>query len=301
MSKPIRLIAVLLICAVLLPAAGSPFLSASAAPLATSPSLGVAGSYSVLAGSSVTNAGLTHISGDMGISPGAALPPNFTDNGTVTLDGTLYDTGADALAAQGAKNAAYDALAAQDCDFSYLGAYKELAGEILLPGVHCATSFHLTSGTLTLDGSASDVWIFKSASDLIITGGSSTHVVFTNGGLPCNVWWWVVSTATFDANSSLVGNILADTSITLAAGASLDGRALARTAEVTLSSNNITGPTCGSTAVGLREFQATSAAGSPIGLGAGAGLLLAVGLIVIRRRVLATPNATPSARQGHDE
>ena len=34
MSKPIRLIAILLICAVLLPAAGSSFLSASAAPLA---------------------------------------------------------------------------------------------------------------------------------------------------------------------------------------------------------------------------------------------------------------------------
>ena len=45
MSKPIRLIAILLICAVLLPAAGSPFLSASAAPLATAPGLGVAASF----------------------------------------------------------------------------------------------------------------------------------------------------------------------------------------------------------------------------------------------------------------
>ena len=37
MSKTIKLIAILLICAVLLPAAGSSFPSASAAPLATTP------------------------------------------------------------------------------------------------------------------------------------------------------------------------------------------------------------------------------------------------------------------------
>ena len=57
MSKPIRLIAIVLMCAVLLPAAGSPFLSASAAPLATAPSLGAAASFAVLAGSAVTNTG----------------------------------------------------------------------------------------------------------------------------------------------------------------------------------------------------------------------------------------------------
>jgi hypothetical protein len=37
----------------------------------------------------------------------------------------------------------------------------------------------------------------------------------------------------------LVGNVFADISVTLAAGATLTGRAFARTAEVTLSSNAI--------------------------------------------------------------
>jgi hypothetical protein len=60
-----------------------------------------------------------------------------------------------------------------------------------------------------------------------------------------------VSSATFDANSTLVGNILASTSITLAAGAQLNGRAFARTAAVTLSSNNIIAGACGASAIGV--------------------------------------------------
>ena len=184
----------------------------TAALAATSPSLGTAATYSVLAGSQVTNTGATTISGDVGISPGIGASPHYSGFGTVTLGGTLHDADATALTAQADQNAAYTALASQGCDTDYGGGTKELAGEILAPGVYCAGSFHLTSGTLTLNGSASGVYIFKSASDLIITGGGSANVVFTNGGLPCNVWWRVVSSATFDANSSLVGIIAADTS-----------------------------------------------------------------------------------------
>src|SRR3972149_185838 len=221
------------------------FIPVPKARAATSPSLGTAATYSILAGTQVTNTGSTTISGDVGIYPGPD-GPGTTGFGTVTLGGAIHDADGAASTAQNDKNAAYSALASQDCVTTYAGT-KDLAGGTLVPGVYCADSFHLT-GTLTLNGAASDVWIFKSASDLILTGGDAVKVVFTGGGQPCNVWWWVVSTATFDANSSLVGNILADTSITLAAGASLNGRALARTAEVTLSSNSITGPTCAAAA-----------------------------------------------------
>lgn len=212
---------------------------------ATSPDLGTASSYSVLAGSAVTNTGTSTISGDVGISPGTVLP-NYTGFGTVTLGGSIHDADGAALIAMNDKNTAYNALSSQSCDTDYGAVTKDLAGENLVPGVYCAGSFHLT-GTLILNGSASDVWIFKSASDLVLTGGSVVKILFTGGGQPCNVWWRVASTATFDDNSTLAGNILADTSITLGAGATLNGRALARTAEVSLSSNSITGPTCDST------------------------------------------------------
>jgi hypothetical protein len=209
--------------------------TSSALVAATPPSLGNAGSFAVLAGSEVTNTGLTTINGDVGISPGIGPLPHYHDNGTVTfIGGAVHDADLAAQNAQADKNAAYGALD-QTCDFSFTGT-KELAGLTLVPGVYCADSFHLTAGTLTLSGVSSDTWIFKSGSDLIMTGGAATKVVSPS----CSVWWRVVSTAAFDAGSSLVGNILADTSITLAAGASLTGKALARTAEVTLSSSTIT-------------------------------------------------------------
>ncbi len=210
-------------------------LLAPAAALAqVSPSLGTAGTYSVLAGSTVTNTGSTTINGDVGISPGIGPTPHFSGFDTVALGGTMQDATTAAANAQGDKNTAFAALD-QGCTITYIGAFKELAGTTLVPGVYCATQFRLSSGTLTLSGGASDVWVFKSSSDLIITGGAAAGVTSPS----CNVWWRVVSSATFDAGSSLVGNILADTSITLASGASLSGRALARTAEVTLSSNTI--------------------------------------------------------------
>jgi type VI secretion system secreted protein VgrG len=58
------------------------------------------------------------------------------------------------------------------------------------------------------------------------------------------VWWRVVSSATLGTNTSLIGNILAYASITLATGAKLNGRALAQTGAVTLASNTITGLIC---------------------------------------------------------
>lgn len=234
MFKLLRLVAVLFICVALLPATGSPSFTASAAPsaLGTSPTLGAATSYSVLAGSIVTNTGPTTVSGDLGVSPSVGVPPHVTGfpPGIVNLPGTIHDADAHAAAAQAADTVAFGALD-QPCDRTFPGVQDLTLVSPLGPGVYCAPAFILT-GNLTLTGSG--VWIFKSASTLITSPGSSV-----TGGDPCNVWWRVVSSATLDTTTTFIGNILALTSITMNTGARLNGRALAQTGAVTLGANTL--------------------------------------------------------------
>ena len=211
---------------------------------AISPSLGNAASFSVLAGTTVTNTGPTTMPGDLGVSPGAAVvgfPP-----GIVGPPGIIHAGDANAAAAQADSTAAFTSLD-QSCDTTYPGVQDLTLVSPLNPGTYCATAFTLT-GNLTLSGSG--VWIFKSASTLITSPGSSV-----SGGDPCNVWWRVGSSATLDTTTSFIGNILALTSIALNTNASLDGRALAQTGAVTLDSNVITGPNC--------SAQPTATTGAP--------------------------------------
>jgi len=58
------------------------------------------------------------------------------------------------------------------------------------------------------------------------------------------VFWQVGSSATLGTNTTFAGTIMAQASITLNNGATLDGRALARTGAVTLQDNPVNVPAC---------------------------------------------------------
>ncbi len=200
---------------------------------ATSPTLGNAAPFAVLGGSTVTNTGPTVATGDLGVSPGSAVtgfPP-----GIVVPPGTIHAGDAVAAAAQADNTAAFGFLD-QPCTTTYAGVQDLTTVSPLGPGVYCANAFLLT-GNLTLSGSG--VWIFKSASTLTTSAGSSV-----TGGDSCNVWWRLVSSGTLGTNTSFIGNILASTSIALNTGARLNGRALAQTGAVTLDDNTINASAC---------------------------------------------------------
>lgn len=206
---------------------------------ATSPSLGAAASYSVLAGSAVTNTvTATTAQGDLGISPSIGVPPHYTNfpPGIVGPPGTIHDADASAAAAQAANTALFTAID-QGCDTTYAGVQDLTLVSPLAPGVYCSTGSFILTGNLTLTGSG--VWIFKSASTIITSPGSSV-----TGGDACNVWWRAVSSVTLETTTSFKGNVLALTAITMKTGATLNGRAMAQTAAVTLDSNTITMPVC---------------------------------------------------------
>jgi hypothetical protein len=77
--------------------------------------LGTAGSFAVLAGSTVTNTGDTILEGNLGVSPGTAI--TGFGPGIVT-DGTIYAGGTAAATAESDLLAAYNFAAAEDRDRS---------------------------------------------------------------------------------------------------------------------------------------------------------------------------------------
>jgi type VI secretion system secreted protein VgrG len=115
-----------------------------------------------------------------------------------------------------------------------------LGGRTLVAGTYRSTG--ALTGTLTLNGGG--VYIFQMPSTLVTA--SSSRVVLANGAQPCDVFWQVTSSATLGSATRFVGTIMAQASITMVTGATLNGRALALTGAVTLDTNRIIQPSgCG--------------------------------------------------------
>jgi hypothetical protein len=193
--------------------------------------LGTAANFSVLAGSAVTNTGPTTTDRDVGVWAGTSIggftgPPNGTAGGGGTHPGDPT-----AQQAQSDLTAAYTVAA----NAPVTANYTALGGLRLVGGVYGSggATQNLT-GVLTLDGQndPSSVWIFKASSDLVTATGSA--VSYINGASPCNVFWQVTSSATLGTGSTFVGTIMALASVTVSDSVTIYGRALARTAAVTL-------------------------------------------------------------------
>jgi hypothetical protein len=196
------------------------------------------GTFGVLASSTVTNTGATAVTGtgaNLGVSPGTAItgfPPG-------TVNGTVYSAGAVAATAQGELTAAYNAVAGAATTSTVSG---NLSNQTFNAGVYTSTSSLGLTGPVTLDAqnNSNAQFIFQIGSTLTANIGSS--VILINGAVPANVFWLVGSSATIGTGVPFYGNILAQVSITINTGASLQGRALARTGAVTLDDNAIVTP-----------------------------------------------------------
>ena len=200
--------------------------------------LGATNTFAILAGSTVENTGNSIVTGNLGVSPGSdviGFPPG-------TVSGEVY-IGVDSAAGQAKldlTNAFLDAAGRSTDTVSLPG---NLSGLTLYPGLYTnSTSVMLSAGNVTLDaqGDANAVFIFQMGSTL--TTGSATEVVLSGGAKAANIYWQVGSSATLGTTSIFKGNILAQESITLATGATLEGRALTQTAAVTLDASIITVP-----------------------------------------------------------
>ncbi|MFC4033392.1 ice-binding family protein [Streptomyces polygonati] len=193
------------------------------------------GLFAVLGGASVTNTGLSKVTGDLGVSPGVSItgfPPG-------QVNGIIHTSDAAAVAAHADLITTYDNAAGQIPDTSISG---DLGGQTLPPGVYNAASSIGLTGTLTLDaeGDRNADWIFQIGSTL--TTATASQVLLINGATARNVIWLIGSSATLGTDTDFAGRILAQISITVNAGVTVDGQALAIADSVTLDTDTITRP-----------------------------------------------------------
>jgi Ice-binding-like len=290
-QKRVARVTKFVVAAALVLAIGAPVANAA---VQTQVGLGTADSFAVLAGTpNITDAGNTSvITGNVGLRPGPGagiglLCPQVT--------GTIYARDATGdpcftvndpllLTAKNDLTTAYNDAAGRT---PVTTIPTELGGQTLTPGVYrsASTTFGITAGAgpliLNAQGDPFGVFIFlmnSGATGLAVGPGSVVQL--TGSARACNVFW-KLNTATIDTTAVFKGTILALTSITVANGANIEGRLLARNGDVTLINDTITRAGCAA-----RPTTPTPSGGVATGGGSTAGVQ-DVGLLMIGGALLA--------------
>jgi hypothetical protein len=216
--------------------------------------LGTAANFAILSKTGITTTGTTTVVGNIGVSPAAGtditgfsleidLSGKFATSIYVT--GKIYaadyadPTPSMMTTAISDMETAYNNAAGRATpDFVELGA-GDISGLTLVPGLYKWDTGVIIPSDVTLDGSATDIWIFQISQTLVVSSG--VQVLLTGGALKQNIFWQVGGQTTLGTTSVFCGNILCQTSIVMDTGATLNGRALAQ-AEVTLDANTVVGP-----------------------------------------------------------
>jgi type VI secretion system secreted protein VgrG len=211
----------------------SPYGASGGSPPPGSPNMGTSANYGILAATAITNSvGTSVVNGDFGEYPGGTVTGAFTISGATNLANAAANT------AQNGALVAYTDLSTRTSTIIP----SILDGQVLTAGVYSFTSGAATlaasgPGTLTFNGSATDIFVIQTASTLTTGAGGVPTISLTGGALASNVYWAVGSSATINSGSAgtFVGTIIAQASITNTLGGTVNGRLIALTGAVTLS------------------------------------------------------------------
>jgi hypothetical protein len=253
--------------------------SAFAAPAraqAVAPDLGTAGSYTVLGTNGIPTSGTvtcttSTIDGDVG-STGNSI----TDTGPCTITGDIDAPVPPQVVTD--FDDAYDDLDSLNPTPSPCVDNIPTTTTTLPPGVYCSEAGTTIGAgvTITLDGDADDVWVFKVGTGGLgaLTGtGPNLEVVMGGTADACNVYWWTAEAATM-TDAVFAGNVLSGTAATMT-DTTWEGRALATT-DVTLTDSTITGCPAAADELPIPTL-------GPVALASLVALLAGMGLLVLRR------------------
>ncbi len=207
-----------------------------------------ADAFAVLAHQSISSIPTSSVTGKVGLRPGTRdmLGLNATEVTGGAAD--IYATDdRDATAAAFVTQAKIDLInayneaetTAPDADKIDLFA-GALGNKILPAGVYKWNSRVTIPNDLTLEGSDTDVWVFKVAGDLRV--GSDVTIKLSGGALAKNVYWQVGDNVLIKSKSSVVGTIMSQLTFEMKEQSTLAGRAFSKNEKIILDKNTITKP-----------------------------------------------------------
>lgn len=205
---------------------------------ATTPTLGSAATYGILASTYTNTSAGTTVNGDIGFTTGPAVAPLGTH--------TNYGSGAPYATAGANQGTALANLNSQVCTFTFGGGAINLstdtthgAAGVYVPGVYCSSGAMNVGGPLTLNGSGT--YIFRSGGALTSTAGA---IVTLSGASACDVFWTPIAATTLAANTTFAGTVISNAGVTIGANTTWSGRSLAFGGTVTSDTDTITVPSC---------------------------------------------------------
>jgi len=194
--------------------------------------LGAAGNFAILSVATLTDAGPSAVTGNVGLTNAAG---SLIGLSCAEVNGTIYKrdtTGPNcmqtnaALLSSGKTDgdaAFYDAMG-RSPDYLELGG-GNIGGQNLGPATYKWSTAVQIPSDLMLTGGPNDVWIFQIAQQLDV--GAGVRIILRGGALPQNVYWAPTATVTLEAGSQFNGILVPAAPVFMHTGASVTGRLLA--------------------------------------------------------------------------
>ena len=215
--------------------------------------LGTAGDFVILAKTGISSVPSSIITGNIGVSPidataltGFSLTADASNQFATSaqITGKAYasnyapPTPANLTTSVSNMETAYTDAAGRAANYTELYS-GDVSGKTLTAGVYKWGTGVLINTDLTLNGSATDVWIFQIGEGL--TQANGIKIILSGGAQAKNVFWQAAETVSIGTGAHFEGIILCQTNISMGTNSSIKGRLFAQSA-VTLDAATVVAP-----------------------------------------------------------